>query len=146
MASILSRPQCVNCWEENIVFMELTLLSQNTPVCIWPKYHENSFQEMGWLSWWQFCSWLSAFKNCKINQTEGSVFELMENLRENGGQCMYWSGELFRHWRGSYFGVYSWSCEATREINTKITLEWMHKPQYNHMTWQLWRTHMKSDI
>ena len=26
-----------------------------------------------------------------------------------------------------YFGVYFPSCEATREINTKITLEWAQK-------------------
>ena len=30
--------------------------------------------------------------------------------------------------REGYFGVYFTSCEATSEINTKITLEWVHKP------------------
>ena len=40
---------------------------------------------------------------------------------------MYLSEELFQHWREGYFGVYFPSCEATREINTKITLEWGQK-------------------
>ena len=38
------------------------------------------------------------------------------------------SGELFIRSREVYFGVYFPSCEAMREINTKITLEWAHKP------------------
>ena len=41
--------------------------------------------------------------------------------------CMYSSDELFRCWRQGYFGVYFPSCEATREINTKITLWWVQK-------------------
>ena len=37
---------------------------------------------------------------------------------------MYASDELIEHsWEG-YFGVYFPICEATKEINTKITLEW----------------------
>ena len=40
---------------------------------------------------------------------------------------MYSSGELFMSSREGYFGVYFPSCAATREINTKITLEWAHK-------------------
>ena len=40
---------------------------------------------------------------------------------------MYSSDELFQCSRGGYFGVYFLSCEATREINTKITLEWVQK-------------------
>ena len=41
----------------------------------------------------------------------------------------YWQfvGELFMRSRDCYFGVYSPSCAATMEINTKITLEWAHK-------------------
>ena len=40
---------------------------------------------------------------------------------------MYLSDELFQcSWEG-YFGVYFPSCEAKREINTKITLEWAQK-------------------
>ena len=40
---------------------------------------------------------------------------------------MYSSDKLFqRSWDG-YFGVYFPSCEATREINTQITLEWAQK-------------------
>ena len=35
---------------------------------------------------------------------------------------MYWSGELFMRSRKWYFDVY-----LTRDINTKITLEWVHK-------------------
>ena len=37
------------------------------------------------------------------------------------------NGELIMGLRGGYFGVYFPSWEATREINTKITLEWVHK-------------------
>ena len=36
---------------------------------------------------------------------------------------MYSSGKLFMRSREGYFGVYFPSCAATREINTKITLE-----------------------
>ena len=41
--------------------------------------------------------------------------------------CMYSRDELFQHSREGYFGVYFPSCFATREINTKITLEWGQK-------------------
>ena len=37
-------------------------------------------------------------------------------------QCMYSSGS-----REGYFAVYFPSCAATKEIKTKITLEWAHK-------------------
>ena len=37
---------------------------------------------------------------------------------------MYSSDELFQGSREGYFCVYFPSCEATREINTKIILEW----------------------
>ena len=37
------------------------------------------------------------------------------------------TGELFMRPREGYFGVYFPSCEATREINIKIALEWAHK-------------------
>ena len=40
---------------------------------------------------------------------------------------MYSRGELFLRSREGYFGVYIPSCAATREINTKITLELAHK-------------------
>ena len=40
---------------------------------------------------------------------------------------MGWSGELFMSSGERYFGVYFPSCEATREINTKINLEWARK-------------------
>ena len=40
---------------------------------------------------------------------------------------MYSRGELFMRSREGYFGVYFPSCAATREINTKITLEWARK-------------------
>ena len=43
---------------------------------------------------------------------------------------MYLSDELFQRSREGYFGVYFPGCEATREINTKITLEWAQK-QFN---------------
>ena len=36
-------------------------------------------------------------------------------------------GELFMHPREGYFGVYLPNCAATREMNTEITLEWVHK-------------------
>ena len=42
-------------------------------------------------------------------------------------QGMHSSDELFQRSREGYFGVYIPSCEATREINTKITLEWAQK-------------------
>ena len=49
------------------------------------------------------------------------------NLPGANELSMYLSGELFIHsWEG-YFGVYFLSCKTTREINTKITLEWVHK-------------------
>ena len=41
--------------------------------------------------------------------------------------CMYSSYELFQRSREGYFGVYFPSCEAAREISTKITLELMQK-------------------
>ena len=42
-------------------------------------------------------------------------------------ECMYSSDELFQSsWEG-YFGVYCPSCEATRAINTKITLDQAQK-------------------
>ena len=47
--------------------------------------------------------------------------------RENIEWYMYSSGELFMRSREGYFGVYFPSCEATRETNTKITLEWAHE-------------------
>ena len=37
------------------------------------------------------------------------------------------SEELFQRSQEGYFGVYFPSCEAMREINTKITLKWMQK-------------------
>ena len=40
---------------------------------------------------------------------------------------MYSSDELFQRSRDGYFGVYFPSCEATREIITKITLDWAQK-------------------
>ena len=40
---------------------------------------------------------------------------------------MYSSDEQFQWSREDYFGVYFPSCEATREINNKITLEWAQK-------------------
>ena len=35
--------------------------------------------------------------------------------------------ELFQRSREGHFGVYVPSCEASREINTEITLEWAQK-------------------
>ena len=40
---------------------------------------------------------------------------------------MFSSEELFQRSQVGYFGVYIPSYEATREINTKITLEWGQK-------------------
>ena len=40
---------------------------------------------------------------------------------------MYSRGQLFMRSLECYFGVYFPSCAATREINTKITLEWAYK-------------------
>ena len=40
---------------------------------------------------------------------------------------MYLSDELFQRSREGYFGVYFPSCEATTDINTKVTLEWPQK-------------------
>ena len=40
---------------------------------------------------------------------------------------MYSSDKLFQRSCEGYFGVYFSSCEATREINIKITLEWAQK-------------------
>ena len=40
---------------------------------------------------------------------------------------MYSSDEPFQRLQEGYFGVYFPSCEATKEINTKITLEWAQK-------------------
>ena len=40
---------------------------------------------------------------------------------------MYSSDELFQRSREGYFGVYFPSCEAKREMNAKITLEWAQK-------------------
>ena len=40
---------------------------------------------------------------------------------------MYSRGERFMRSREGYFDVYFPSCAATREINTKITLEWVQK-------------------
>ena len=40
---------------------------------------------------------------------------------------MYSNYELFQRSREGYFGVYFPSCETTREINTKLTLEWAQK-------------------
>ena len=41
---------------------------------------------------------------------------------------MYSSDESFQRSQEGYFGVYFPSCQATREINTKITLERAQKP------------------
>ena len=43
---------------------------------------------------------------------------------------MYLCDELFQRSREGYFGVYFPSCEATGEINTKITLEWMQRVRH----------------
>ena len=40
---------------------------------------------------------------------------------------MYLSDELLQRSQEGCFGVYFPSCEAAREINTKITLEWAQK-------------------
>ena len=40
---------------------------------------------------------------------------------------MYSSDEPFQRSREGYYGIYFPSCEATREINIKITLEWAQK-------------------
>ena len=40
---------------------------------------------------------------------------------------MYLNDGVFQHSQVGYFGVYFPSCEATREINTKMTLEWAQK-------------------
>ena len=47
---------------------------------------------------------------------------------------MYWSDELFTHPWESYFSVYIPGWAAMREINTKITLKWMHK-QFTFCRW-----------
>ena len=60
---------------------------------------------------------------------------------------MYSSDELFRHSREGYCGVYFPSCEATSEINTKITLEWAQKQFVTRVHasfcffWFCWRRH-----
>ena len=46
--------------------------------------------------------------------------------------CMYSSDELFQRSREGYFGIYFPSCEATREVNNKTTLEWAQK---QFVTW-----------
>ena len=45
---------------------------------------------------------------------------------------MYSSDELRQCSREGYFGVYFPSCEATREINTNITLEWARTETVRH--------------
>ena len=40
---------------------------------------------------------------------------------------MYSSDELFQRSREGYFGAYFPSCDATKEMNTKISLEWAQK-------------------
>ena len=35
--------------------------------------------------------------------------------------------KLFMHSHAFYFGVYFSSCESTREIDNRMTLEWVHK-------------------
>ena len=40
---------------------------------------------------------------------------------------MYSSDELFQRSEEGYFCVYCPGCEASREMNTKITLEWAQK-------------------
>ena len=54
----------------------------------------------------------------------GSLY--VSNPRLHVKWWMYSRGELFMRSRECYFGVYFPSCTATREINTKITLEWAH--------------------
>ena len=41
--------------------------------------------------------------------------------------CVYSSDKLFQRSREGYFGVYLPSCEATMEIDTKITTQWAQK-------------------
>ena len=62
---------------------------------------------------------------------------------KNNACNSYSSDELFLRSRDGYFGVYFPSCEATREINTKITLEWMHK---QFVTWVYTLFHFLHDI
>ena len=40
---------------------------------------------------------------------------------------MYSSGEMFMRSRDGYFVVYFPSCSSTREINIKMSLQWVHK-------------------
>ena len=42
-------------------------------------------------------------------------------------KCLFSSDELCERSREGYFGVYFPSCDATREINTKITHDWAQK-------------------
>ena len=50
-------------------------------------------------------------------------------------QCMYSSGERFMSSEEDYFCVYLPSSEATREINTKITLKWVHLTVHHESTY-----------
>ena len=53
---------------------------------------------------------------------------------------MYSSDEPFQRSAEGYFGVYFPKCEATRETNTKITLEWAQKRFVLHDITNLWTT------
>ena len=59
------------------------------------------------------------------DQTVLRPFYLYDN--GNSEWCMYSRDELFKRSRECYFGVNIPGCEATRGINTKITLEWAQK-------------------
>ena len=55
-------------------------------------------------------------------------------------QYMHSSGELFVRSRDGYFGVYSTSYAATREINVKIILELVHKQFFARVHTPLWKS------
>ena len=56
-----------------------------------------------------------------------ALFETWKQGKWKQSIILYSRGELFMCPRECYFGVYFPSCAATRELNTKITLEWAHK-------------------
>ena len=64
---------------------------------------------------------------CLIYDHACGEFDITNTLYMSKYRIMYVLAWLFMRSREGYFGVYFPSCVATREINTKITIEWAHK-------------------
>ena len=92
---------------------------------------------------WRLLSWTKAGVNHQWH-ARGWL-----TCRKHKEWCTFSSGELFMRSREGYFGVCFPSCAVTREMNTKITLNWVQKnissQDYVHYLFLTWHDEFIND-